>query len=214
MKEKVASIIKILSAQFPHPKSELEFKNVFELLVAVILSAQCTDKRVNEITKTLFTVADTPEKMQNLPIPRLEELIHSAGFYKNKAKFLHNMSADLVKRFDGNVPGDMESLRSLDGVGQKTANVVYAVGFNGQAIAVDTHVFRVSKRLGIAFANTPEKVEEQLKKEIDKNLWTDTHHYLLLHGRYVCKARKPECENCAVQKYCDYYRNIISKNEK
>jgi len=212
MKEKTAAILKLLSEQFPNPKSELNYNNVFELLTAVILSAQCTDKRVNEITKTLFQVADTPEKMRELSIDRLEELIHSAGFYKNKAKFLHNMSADLVDRFDGKVPNDIDSLRSLDGVGQKTANVVYAVGFNGQALAVDTHVFRVARRLGLADAKTPEKVEEQLKNEIDENMWTDSHHYLLLHGRYVCKARNPECEKCVIKDYCDYYqKSLISK---
>lgn len=202
----------MLSKQFPNPKSELNYNNVFELLVAVILSAQCTDKRVNEITKTLFSVADTPEKMRDLSIDRLEELIHSAGFYKNKAKFLHNMSTDLVDRFGGKVPNDIISLRSLDGVGQKTANVVYAVGFNGQALAVDTHVFRVARRLGLADAKTPEKVEEQLKNDIDENMWTDSHHYLLLHGRYVCKARNPECEKCVIKDFCDYYqKNLISK---
>jgi len=209
MREKTAAILNLLSKQFPNPKSELNYNNVFQLLVAVILSAQCTDKRVNEITKTLFNVADTPEKMRDIPLDGLEELIHSAGFYKNKAKFLHNMSADLVDRFGGKVPNDIVSLRSLDGVGQKTANVVYAVGFNGQALAVDTHVFRVARRLGLADAKTPEKVEEQLKNDIDENMWTDSHHYLLLHGRYVCKARSPECEKCVIKDFCEYYQKSL-----
>ena len=142
--QQTEKILATLAKDFPNAKSELNFKNPFQLLVAVILSAQCTDKRVNLVTPALFAEADTPEKMAALPVGRIEELIHSCGFYHSKAKYLHDMSVDVVTRFGGVVPNNIDELRTLAGVGRKTANVVYAVGFGGQAIAVDTHVFRVA----------------------------------------------------------------------
>lgn len=199
-------ILATLAKDFPNAKSELNFKNPFELLVAVILSAQCTDKRVNKVTPSLFAVADTPQKMADMPVEQIEELIHSCGFYHSKAKYLHEMSSDIVARFDGQVPSDIESLRSLSGVGRKTANVVYAVGFGGQAIAVDTHVFRVSNRLGIADATNVLDTEKQLMAAIPPEEWADSHHYILLHGRYVCKAQHPLCDKCSVRNLCKYYR--------
>lgn len=209
MDEKTKEIISILSKKFPSPESELTYGNVFQLLAAVILSAQCTDKRVNMVTKTLFPLAGTPEKMAAMPIEKLEEIIHPCGFYKTKSKFLHNMAKDILGRFGGEVPRELDDLRSLDGVGRKTANVVYAVGFGGQAIAVDTHVFRVANRLGLADAKTPEKTEEQLTAAIDKNLWRDSHHYLLLFGRYFCTARNPKCAECELKHLCVYYKTFI-----
>ena len=197
-------ILEKLSQEFPNPKSELHFKTPFELLVAVILSAQCTDKRVNTVTPTLFAVADTPEKMANLPIEQIEELIRSCGFYHNKAQFLKQASADIVHRFNGVVPNNLEDLRTLAGVGRKTANVVYAVGFGGQAIAVDTHVFRVSNRLGIVSAKNVLETEKQLMQAIPQQTWADAHHYILLHGRYVCKSQRPLCEQCVVKELCKY----------
>ena len=210
MKEKTQKIIEILSRDFPEPKSELKFDSPFQLLVAVVLSAQCTDKRVNAVTPALFAEADTPEKMANLPIERIETLIRSCGFYHNKALFLKQASQDIVCRFGGKVPNNIDDLRTLAGVGRKTANVVYAVGFGGQAIAVDTHVFRVSNRLGLAHAANVLETEKQLMKEIDEPLWADCHHYILLHGRYVCKSQRPDCANCHLAALCEYYE----KNEK
>ncbi len=208
MDERTKEIIETLSGEFPSPKSELEYGDVFQLLVAVILSAQCTDKRVNIVTKTLFPLAGTPREMADMPLDELEKIIHPCGFFKSKAKYLHNMSKDLLARFGGKVPDNINDMRSLDGVGQKTANVVYAVGFGGQAIAVDTHVFRVSKRLGLSDAKTPEKTEEQLMKAIDRDLWSVSHHYLLLFGRYVCKAVNPKCGECKLTHLCKVYETI------
>ena len=199
-------ILDKLAKDFPNPKSELQFENPFQLLVAVILSAQCTDKRVNTVTPALFAVADTPLKMANLPISQIETLIHSCGFYHSKAQYLHEMSRDLCERFDGVVPNNLQDLRTLKGVGRKTANVVYAVGFGGQAIAVDTHVFRVSNRLGIVNAKNVLDTEKQLMKAIPQEMWADSHHYILLHGRYVCKAQRPMCEQCSVQQYCKFFK--------
>jgi endonuclease-3 len=178
-------------------------------LVAVILSAQCTDKRVNVVTERLFQVGNTPEKMVALSAVEVEEIIHSCGFYHNKAKFLLDMSADLINRFGGVVPSKLEELMTLAGVGRKTANVVYAVAFGGQAIAVDTHVFRVANRTGLAAASNVLDTEKQLMAAIDPAMWADGHHQLLLHGRYVCKSQKPNCGECCIAEYCDY-RNAAS----
>ena len=209
MSSDVKPILQILSQDFPNPKSELNFSSPFELLVAVILSAQCTDKRVNMVTPTLFAVANTPQQMADLPLEQIEQLIKPCGFYHNKAQFLKSASADIVARFGGQVPSNIEDLRTLAGVGRKTANVVYAVGFGGQAIAVDTHVFRVSNRLGIASGKTPLEVEKQLMQAIDCNVWSDAHHYILLHGRYVCKAQRPNCKECNVKQYCKHFRENL-----
>ena len=211
MQKKMEQIIQILAQKYPNPKSELQFENPFQLLVAVILSAQCTDKRVNQVTPKLFQVAPTPKALADLPILELEKLIFSCGFYHNKAKHLKQMAQDLVDKFGGQVPSDIESLRTLAGVGRKTANVVFAVGFGGQAIAVDTHVFRVSNRLGIVHAKDVLNTEKQLMQAIDKDLWADSHHYILLHGRYVCKSARPDCDNCPLTELCDYFKQ---KNQR
>ena len=198
-------ILDRLAKDFPSPKSELHFKNAFQLLVAVILSAQCTDKRVNLITPALFACAPDAKSMAAMPVERLEQLIHSCGFYHSKARYLKEMSQDLLDRFGGQVPDSIERLRTLAGVGRKTANVVYAVAFGGQAIAVDTHVFRVSNRLGIVDAKNVLDTEKQLMQAIPQNMWADSHHYLLLHGRYVCKAQRPLCNRCSVRDLCKTY---------
>lgn len=205
-------ILDTLAKDFPNPKSELHFGSPFELLVAVILSAQCTDKRVNAVTPALFQAANTPEQMANLPVSQIETLIHSCGFYHSKAQYLHDMSSDLVSRFGGVVPDNIDDLRTLKGVGRKTANVVYAVAFGGQAIAVDTHVFRVSNRLGIVSAANVLDTEKQLMQVIPKEMWADSHHYILLHGRYVCKAQHPLCDKCSVQKYCKFFKESHPEN--
>lgn len=202
----VEIILQTLSQNFPNAKSELNFGSPFELLVAVILSAQCTDKRVNQVTPSLFAVANTPQQMANLPLETIEAIIKPCGFYHNKAQFLKSASADIVARFGGQVPSNIDDLRTLAGVGRKTANVVYAVGFGGQAIAVDTHVFRVSNRLGLANGKTPLEVEKQLMQAINPAIWSDAHHWILLHGRYVCKAQRPKCNDCNVKQYCKHYK--------
>ena len=197
-------ILRELNRLYPDAKPALQFKTPYELLVAVILSAQCTDERVNKVTKVLFEHYDTPEKMVTLIREQIEKYIFSCGFYRNKAAHILSASRDILEKFGGEVPSSFEELRTLAGVGQKTANVVYAVAFGGDAIAVDTHVFRVSRRLGLAFSNTPEKVEEELKKVIPRDEWSKAHHWLIWHGRKVCRSQKPDCENCTLKKMCPH----------
>lgn len=199
-------IYNILSNLHANAQCELNFSTPFELIVAVILSAQCTDKRVNVVTDKLFKIASTPEEFVAMPIEELEEHIKSCGFYHNKAKALKEMS-ESVLAMGGELPDTREELMKLSGVGRKTANVVSAVAFGKNAIAVDTHVFRVSNRIGIADGNTPEKVEEQLMRGFDEELWSKLHHYLIFHGRYVCKAQKPNCADCPLKNLCKYYKN-------
>lgn len=198
-------ILEILANDFPNPKSELNFNSPFQLLVAVILSAQCTDKRVNLVTPELFAAAPDAAALAAMPIEEIQRIIHPCGFYNSKANYLKEMSQDLVERFGGTVPSDLSELQTLKGVGRKTANVVYAVAFGGQAIAVDTHVFRVSNRLGIVNASSVLDTEKQLMQAIPPEQWADSHHYILLHGRYVCKAQRPNCAACSVQSLCKYY---------
>lgn len=203
MDKKTANIIVgKLREEHPDADTELRFKNNFELLVAVILSAQCTDKRVNAVTEKLFTLADTPEAFAKMPAEELERHIYSCGFYRNKARNIKNMVVSLIENHGGKVPDTFEQLLELPGVGRKTANVVYAVGFGGAGIAVDTHVFRVSNRLGLAEAKTPEETERQLRALIDQKDWASAHHYILFHGRYTCKSQRPLCGECNVKEYC------------
>lgn len=198
-------ILKELAALYPDAQPALHFKSPYELLVAVILSAQCTDERVNKVTAVLFEKYNTPEKMVTLTQEELEKYIFSCGFYHNKAAHILSASHDIIDKFNGEVPPTLENLKTLAGVGQKTANVVYAVAFGGDAIAVDTHVFRVSNRLGISEGNTPAKVEEGLCRAIPKELWSKAHHYLIYHGRRVCHSQKPDCANCTLKSYCKFY---------
>lgn len=184
---------------------ELNFGTPFQLLVAVVLSAQCTDKRVNAVTEELFKVASTPEDFVAMPIEELERLIFSCGFYHNKAKHIKELSADVVRL--GGVPNTQEGLMQLSGVGRKTANVVYAEAFKGSAIAVDTHVFRVSNRIGLVDAKTPEQTEQQLMAGFDADLWPQLHHLLIFHGRYTCHSQRPNCGECAVKDACKYCKN-------
>lgn len=201
-KELSAFVIENLKNLITNPKSELNYKNSFELLIAVILSAQCTDKRVNEVTKELFKKFDTCEKLGYASIEEIEGIIKPCGFYKNKAKHIIEASRKLAEDFGGEVPKDLESLTSLSGVGRKTASVILAVAFEIPAMPVDTHVFRVSKRLGLSKGKNVLEVEKDLKKIIPKEHWIDMHHYLLLFGRYYCKALKPSCENCRFKEIC------------
>ncbi len=198
-------ILAELAALYPDARPALKYSTPYELLVAVILSAQCTDERVNKVTDVLFAEHNTPAAMLTLTQDELEKYIFSCGFYRNKAAHILSASRDIVEKFGGEVPSGYDELRTLAGVGQKTANVVWSVAFGGDAIAVDTHVFRVSNRLGLAHANTPEKTEEQLKKAIPKSDWSKAHHWLIYHGRRVCHSRKPDCAGCTLKNMCEYY---------
>ncbi len=208
-KEKAREIVAVLSQNFSD-KPALVYRTPYELLVAVMLSAQCTDARVNVVTAELFKNYDTPAKMLALSQEELEKKIFSCGLYKTKAAHILSASADILSRFGGNVPDNLKDLQSLAGVGVKTANVVYSVAFGGDAIAVDTHVFRVSNRIGLAAANNVAKTEKQLMENIDKPMWKKAHHYLIYLGRQVCKAGKPHCEVCPIGALCE--KNI--KNGK
>lgn len=199
-------ILKELALLYPDAQPALKFKTPYELLVAVILSAQCTDERVNKVTGVLFAEYDTPEKMLSLSQEALERYIYSCGFYHNKAKHILSASADIVQKFGGEVPSTLEELQTLAGVGRKTANVVFAVAFGGDAIAVDTHVFRVSNRLGLASGKTPEQVEKGLMQVIPQELWSKAHHYLIWHGRKVCHSQRPDCEHCTLNRLCSFYQ--------
>ncbi len=195
-------IIERLSENFTD-KPALNFSTPFELLVAVILSAQCTDKRVNVVTAQLFKEYNTPEKMLTLTNEQLEKYIFSCGLYKSKASHILSACKTLVEKFNGQVPNDLNSLQTLDGVGRKTANVVYSVGFHGQAIAVDTHVFRVANRIGLVKAKNVLKTEKGLMEILEKQDWSRSHHYLIYLGRSFCKAGKPDCQNCPINKECE-----------
>ena len=198
-------ILKELERLYPDAQPALEFRSPYELLVAVILSAQCTDERVNKVTKVLFAEYNTPEKMLTLSQAELEKYIFSCGFYRNKAAHILSASHDILEKYGGEVPPTLEQLKTLAGVEQQPANVVYAVDFNGDAIAVDTHVFRVSNRLGLAHGNTPAKVEAALNEAIPKKLWSKAHHYLIYHGRRVCHSQKPDCPACTLKELCEYF---------
>lgn len=197
--------LKILSETYAGARPALHYSTAFELLVAVILSAQCTDERVNKVTAELFKQHNTPETMLALSQEQLEGYIFSCGLYRSKAAHILSASKDIVEKFGGKVPGGFAELKSLAGVGQKTANVVSSVWFDKDAIAVDTHVFRVSNRLGLARANTPLKTEEQLKEAIPQEDWSKAHHWLIWHGRRVCHAQKPECSRCPLSAVCDFF---------
>ena len=195
-----------LDNMFPTAQCELNFDNNLQLLVAVILSAQCTDKRVNQVTQNLFLKYQSVQDFANANILDLEKAIFSCGFYHNKAKNIKSACNDIIDRFNGQVPDNFEDLISLNGVGRKTANVVLAVGFHKDTIAVDTHVFRVSNRLGLAKANNALKCEMQLQKIVPKEQWSRFHHLLVLFGRYHCKAIKPNCAECKLKDFCKFYK--------
>ena len=202
MNKKIAKqIVNRLSGIFTD-KPALNFNSPYQLLVAVVLSAQCTDERVNKVTEKLFIDYGTPQKMCTLSQEQLEKFIFSCGLYKNKAKNILSLTKDILDKFDGQVPNNLEDLRSLAGVGRKTANVVYSVAFKGDAIAVDTHVFRVANRIGLVKADNPLNTEKGLMKILDKSDWSRSHHYLIYLGRSFCKASKPDCGNCPISELC------------
>lgn len=201
--ERSEEIFSILERMYPDAKPELEYDTDFELLVAVILSAQCTDKRVNSVTRELFRVASTPYEFAKMDQSDLEKLIFSCGFYRNKAKNIISASRDIVEKFDGKVPRDFGDLLTLAGVGRKTANVVSDICFGGDGIPVDTHVFRTARRLGLADGKTPYEVEKQLLDVISVGNRNKIHHLLIFHGRYRCKSQNPDCADCPLKKYCN-----------
>lgn len=190
---------------YKNAQCELNFTNNYELIVAVILSAQCTDKRVNQVTPKLFSVYPTVQHLADANVQELEHIIMPCGFYHNKANNLIAMAKGVVQNFEGQVPSTKPELTSLAGVGEKTANVVLATAFKVPAIAVDTHVFRVSNRLGLANAQSVEKTQKQLEKNVAKKHWINLHYALVLHGRYVCKAIKPKCSECQFINNCKHY---------
>ena len=203
-KNKIKVFFKRLSQKIKNPKSDLMYKNNFTLLVAVVLSAQSTDAGVNKATKKLFLVADSPRKIINLGINKLKFLIKTIGLYNSKAKNIINLSKILIKKFNGNIPNTREDLETLPGVGRKTANVVLNISFKKSTIAVDTHIFRVSNRTKIATGKRPIDVELGLEKNVPDKYKKKAHHLLILHGRYVCKARNPECYECVVNDLCTF----------
>jgi len=201
---RIQEILRILKQTYPDAKPALEFQNPFELLIATMLSAQCTDKQVNRCTRVLFPLYGTPEKMAALTEEELAPYIKSCGFFNTKGRNILKTSRILLEEYGGEVPTDRDVLTKLPGVGRKTANVVVSNAFGTPAIAVDTHVFRVSNRLGLAKAKDVEKTEEQLMQNIPQKDWSDAHHWLIYHGRQVCDARKPKCGSCPLREYCLY----------
>jgi len=208
-KSEIVEIFERFQAALPEPKGELLYLNPYTLLVAVVLSAQATDVGVNKATTPLFAIADTPEKMLALGEDRVRDAIKSIGLFRNKAKNVIALSAALIEKFDGKVPETREELETLPGVGRKTANVVLNSAFGKPTIAVDTHLFRIGNRLGLAPGKTPLEVELALEKIIPDQFMRHAHHWLILHGRYTCKARKPECDKCVIFDLCKSPEKIV-----
>lgn len=205
-KQRFEHILHWFEANMPVAQSELHYSNPFELLVAVMLSAQCTDKRVNIVTPALFAQYPTPQALANATSDEVYELVKSVSYPRAKANHLVQMAQRLVSVYHSEVPNNIDDLQTLPGVGRKTANVVCAVIWNQPTMAVDTHIFRVSERLGLTtHSRTPRQTEDQLVRYIPQDIIPKAHHWLLLHGRYICQARKPKCEQCGLQPYCRYF---------
>jgi endonuclease-3 len=210
MKTQIAKIFEIFEKDNPNPKTELEYTNNFTLLMAVVLSAQATDKGVNLATKALFETYDHPQKILDLGLEGLKTYTKTLNYYPTKSKNIIALSEILMKEYDGEVPNNIDDLVKLPGVGRKTANVILGVAFDQPSMPVDTHVFRVSTRLGIAKAPNADKMEEALCKIVPKHLLYKAHHWFVLHGRYVCKAKKPLCEECKLREFCKYNNELSS----
>jgi len=202
--ESINKIFSLLQKQFPNPKTSLKYRNKFTLLIAVLLSAQCTDKNVNNVTKNIFKQYYKPNDYVKLGIKKITKLIKSIGLYNNKAKNIFNLSRQILQKYNGRIPNTFEDLYELPGVGRKTANVVLNEAFQRPTIAVDTHIFRVANRIQLAPGKNPDEVERKLLKIIPKKYIRKAHHQLLLHGRYTCKARKPVCFECTINKFCKF----------
>ena len=203
-KNKASQLIKILKKSIKNPKTSLKFRNKFTLLTSVVLSAQCTDVNVNNVTKNIYNRYYSPEHFVNLGINKIKKLIKSIGLFNNKAKNLYHLSKILLEKYNSKIPNNFDELILLPGVGRKTANVVLNAAFNKPTVAVDTHVFRVSNRTGLTNGKNPEEVENQLLKIIPIKHLKKAHHLILLHGRYTCKARNPLCKKCVINKICLY----------
>jgi endonuclease-3 len=213
--ERYERVLEAFRREMPWPETELHYSNPFELLVAVILSAQCTDKRVNIVTPELFRAFPTPERMAQAEPQELYEYIKSISYPNNKTRSLIGMAKALVERFDSQVPGNIDDLLTVPGVGRKTANVILAIVFGKAAMAVDTHVFRVSNRIGLTLnSKTPLETERTLMRHIPGDEVPKAHHWLILHGRYICKARKPECNICYLKEYCKHYEHELRAAQK
>ena len=205
-KKEIIEIIEILKETYPEASCSLNFNSPFELVIAVMLSAQCTDERVNKTTPSLFKLYNTPEKLSQIEIAELEKIIHPCGFYKNKAKNIIECSKRLVEVYNSEVPDKMEDLITLAGIGRKSANVVMLDAFNNpQGIAVDTHAKRLSNRLGLSKNTEPEKIEQDLLKQVPKEYLKDVNHLFVYHGRNTCTSRNPRCAECPINKYCKYF---------
>jgi len=203
-RKRTDKIRKILRTTYPEVKTQLDYQNPFQLLVATILSAQCTDKQVNKVSRTLFKKLSTPKDFAEAPITMIEQLIHSTGFFRNKAKSIQNCASALLERHQGNVPETLEALVKLPGVGRKTANVVLGAAFNIPGIVVDTHVARISQRLDLTDHKDPVKIELDLMEQMPKRAWTDFSLHLIYFGRETCSARKPKCGLCPMNKLCNF----------
>lgn len=213
--ERYKHIIEWFISNMPNAETELHYTNPYELLVAVILSAQCTDKRVNMVTPELFRAFPTPAKLAEAPVEEIFEYIRSVSYPNNKSKHLAGMAQMLVNDFGGEVPEDVKDLQKLPGVGRKTANVIASVVFNQPTMAVDTHVFRVSNRIGLTTnSKTPLETEKELIKYIPEELVPTAHHWIILHGRYVCIARNPKCEMCGISEWCKSYPRFMRERER
>lgn len=206
-KKEAIEILKILKKYYPEATCSLDFTSPFEMAISVMLSAQCTDERVNKTTPDLFKKANTPEKMARLSLDEIEKIIKPCGFYKNKAKNILACSKMLVEEFGGVVPNNMEDLQRLAGIGRKSANVIMLEAFNDpQGIAVDTHARRISNKIGFSKESDPEKIEQDLLKLLPREYYYDANHLFVWHGRYTCVARNPKCEGCPIRQYCDTYK--------
>jgi endonuclease-3 len=215
IKERYIAVINYFESAMPVAETELVYQSPYQLLVAVILSAQCTDKRVNIITPPFYKVFPDAESLSKAHVDQVFELIKSCSYPNNKAKNLVGMAQTLVSEFHGVVPSDIDELQKMPGVGRKTANVIASVVFNLPAMAVDTHVFRISNRIGLTTnSRTPLETEKQLVKYIPREKLSIAHHWLILHGRYVCIARKPKCEECGIKDFCKYYSKLAAKTDK
>lgn len=209
--ERCLTILRLLTKEYPMAGTRLEFKSLFELLVAVILSAQSTDEQVNRVTRNLFIKYSKPEDLAKASLAEIEDNIKAVGLYRNKARSLKEMAIMLMDKYNGKVPEYFEELLKLPGVGRKTANVVLTVGFGKPGLGVDTHVHRISRRLGLVKSKTPEQTEQQLKSLIPEDRWSQAHHLLISHGRAVCHARRPNCNSCILEQLCN---KIIEPSKK
>lgn len=207
-RERAQAINGVLARAWPEAKCALNFENPYQLLAATILSAQCTDERVNMVTPSLFQRCPGPQSLAGIDQEELEALVRTTGFFRNKAKNLKGMAKGLLELYGGSVPQTMEELRPLPGVGRKTANVVLGNCFNTPGLTIDTHMQRVNRRLGLTKAENPEKIEKDLMELVPQPEWTNYSHRVIFHGRYICQARRPQCERCPVTEYCRYYQTF------